>query len=581
MPRNFIQSKHSSNDLNIAVRQQNQLSYFTESKVQDDVQISYIKQWAERNYQGNDYFLNFVKSVFKTENFLLIYKYLRHPLPSARLVNDKIKTPLGRVFFSEDSFFKYEINGELVKMPKSLDSKEFNSQMFNALLFRHNDICVIDLKDINSPYKSIISIENVIAIDSYNSVIKKIAYSAEVKVDGENKKGVLYIDDSSYQFFEKSENGELSEKPTLNVPHDLGRCPADYISLEPFSSESDIVRKSIFSYVREELEEFVFLKTMQRMVEPNGAIPIVTQLDTGVVNENKDGVGQDGEPMSLEQLKNQSPEVKGGVDSPDSSMQTGTRVKVPMVLKEDGSVDMDVVTNYLNFFYIPTEALNYLNDRIKEVRASIISNVIGDYSEGSTPEGSKSDSEINKVTIVSRQDKLRDLSMQLSRIRTRSDYNFLGLQYGKENVSNEAFYGSDFFLDTQESIYKMIKTAPNPIEEKSLLIKSARNRNRFNEDNFTREYILYHLIPYGNVDSFNSAVNQKMIGEITFQYQTRFNYWITLFEARYGDILTFWTNNGGTEFEKVFLINSLILIIIRDNYEKSNLVEDLPRTGDS
>jgi len=581
VPRNFIQSKHSSNDLNIAVRQQNQLSYFTESKVQDDVQISYIKQWAERNYQGNDYFLNFVKSVFKTENFLLIYKYLRHPLPSARLVNDKIKTPLGRVFFSEDSFFKYEINGELVKMPKSLDSKEFNSQMFNALLFRHNDICVIDLKDINSPYKSIISIENVIAIDSYNSVIKKIAYSAEVKVDGENKKGVLYIDDSSYQFFEKSENGELSEKPTLNVPHDLGRCPADYISLEPFSSESDIVRKSIFSYVREELEEFVFLKTMQRMVEPNGAIPIVTQLDTGVVNENKDGVGQDGEPMSLEQLKNQSPEVKGGVDSPDSSMQTGTRVKVPMVLKEDGSVDMDVVTNYLNFFYIPTEALNYLNDRIKEVRASIISNVIGDYSEGSTPEGSKSDSEINKVTIVSRQDKLRDLSMQLSRIRTRSDYNFLGLQYGKENVSNEAFYGSDFFLDTQESIYKMIKTAPNPIEEKSLLIKSARNRNRFNEDNFTREYILYHLIPYGNVDSFNSAVNQKMIGEITFQYQTRFNYWITLFEARYGDILTFWTNNGGTEFEKVFLINSLILIIIRDNYEKSNLVEDLPRTGDS
>jgi len=581
VPRNFIQSKHSSNDLNIAVRQQNQLSYFTESKVQDDVQISYIKQWAERNYQGNDYFLNFVKSVFKTENFLLIYKYLRHPLPSARLVNDKIKTPLGRVFFSEDSFFKYEINGELVKIPKSLDSKEFNSQMFNALLFRHNDICVIDLKDINSPYKSIISIENVIAIDSYNSVIKKIAYSAEVKVDGENKKGVLYIDDSSYQFFEKSENGELSEKPTLNVPHDLGRCPADYISLEPFSSESDIVRKSIFSYVREELEEFVFLKTMQKMVEPNGAIPIVTQLDTGVVNENKDGVGQDGEPMSLEQLKNQSPEVKGGVDSPDSSMQTGTRVKVPMVLKEDGSVDMDVVTNYLNFFYIPTEALNYLNDRIKEVRASIISNVIGDYSEGSTPEGSKSDSEINKVTIVSRQDKLRDLSMQLSRIRTRSDYNFLGLQYGKENVSNEAFYGSDFFLDTQESIYKMIKTAPNPIEEKSLLIKSARNRNRFNEDNFTREYILYHLIPYGNVDSFNSAVNQKMIGEITFQYQTRFNYWITLFEARYGDILTFWTNNGGTEFEKVFLINSLILIIIRDNYEKSNLVEDLPRTGDS
>jgi len=580
VPRKFIQSKHNSNDLMIACRQQKQLSYFTESKVQEEVSSANIKQWAERKYQGNDYFLNFVKSVFKTENFLLIYKYLRHPLPSARLVNDKIKTPLGRVFFSEDSFFKYEVNGELVKNPKSLDVSEFDNQMFNALLFRHNDICVVDLKDINSPYKSIISIDNVISIDSNNSVINRIAYSAQIPHENELKKGVLYIDDVSYQFYEYNEQGLIEEIPTVEVPHDLGRCPADYISSESFS-ESDVIRKSIFSFTREELEEYVFLKTMQRMVEPNGAIPIVTQLDTGVVNENKDGVGEDGEPMSLQTLKNQSPEVKGNVDSQDSGMQTGTRVKVPLVLKEDGSVDMDVVTNYLNFFYIPTEALTYLNSRIKEVRASIISNVIGDYSEGSTPEGSKSDSEINKVTIVSRQDKLRDLSMQLSRLRTRSDYNFLALQFGKDNISNEAFYGSDFFLDTQKSIYDMIKVSPNPIETRSLLLKSARNRNRFNKDNFTREYILLHLLPYAIKEDFDIAVTQNQVGDITFQYQTRFNYWVGLFESLYGDIFSFWNLLSGTENEKVVLINNLIIIIIKDNYEKSSTPESLPRDEDS
>lgn len=580
MPRDFIQSKTNNNDLTIASRQQKQLSYFTESSVQEDVSLSYIKQWAERNYQGNDYFLNFVKSVFKTENFLLIYKYLRHPLPSARLINDKIKTPLGRVFFSEDSFFKYEINGELVKNPKFLDIKEFDNQMFNALLFRHNDICVVDLNDINSPYKSIISIDNVVAIDSSNSIISRVAYSAQIPFEDRILKGVLYIDDKNYLFYEKDENGEVAEKPTLSVPHDLGRCPADYISNESFS-ESDVIRKSIFSYVREELEEYVFLKTMQRMVEPNGAIPIVTQLDTGSTNENKDGEGAPGEPMSLQQIKNQTSEVKGGVDAQDGAMQTGSRVKVPVVVKEDGSVDMDVVTNYLNFFYIPTEALNYLNTRIKEVKASIISNVIGDYSEGSTPEGSKSDSEINKVTIVSRQDKLRDLSMQLSRLRTRSDYNFLGLKFGKDNVSNEAFYGSDFFLDTQRSIYDMIKESPNPIETKSLLIKSARNRNRFNEDNFTREFILYHLIPYAVKQDFDIAVAEKQVGDITFQYQTRFNYWIGLFESLYGDILTFWKSIEGTENEKVVLINNLITIIIRDNYEKSSTPESIQGSEDS
>ena len=580
MPINFIKGKFNSNDISIASRQQKQLSYFTESKVQGDVSQSYIETWAARKYQTDDYFLNFVKSVFKEENFLLIFKYLRYPLPSARLISDKIKTPLKRVFYSEDSFFKYEINGELVKHPDYLNIDEFNELIFNALLFRHNDILVVDLEDVNTPYKSLISIDNVVALDSYDSIISRIAYSAQAEVNGKMVKGILYIDSERYAFYEKDEQDEVKEVASLDIPHDLGRCPADYISLESFSG-SDVIRKSIFSYSREQLEEYVFLKTMQRMVDPNGAIPIVTQLDTGSTEENEDGKGVEGEPMSLSRVGNQQAEVRSNVDSKQGQMQTGSRVLVPITTKEDGSVDMDVVTNYFNFFYLPTEALQYLDQRIKDVHASIISNIIGDYSEGTTPEGSKSDSEINKVTIVSRQDKLRELSKQLSRIRTRSDYNFLALKYGKDRVINKAFYGSDFFLDTQKDIYDLLKISPNPIESKSLLLKSARNRNRFNQDNFTKEYILYNLIPYAVKEDFDVAVQQKQVGELTFQYQTRFNYWIALFESEYGDLLTFWKVLDGTENEKIVLINNLILIIIRDNYEKSNVVEDISRERDT
>lgn len=573
MPKDFIRSKSNSNDLFTACRQQKQLSYFTESIVQEDVTQSYINTWAESKYRTDDYFLNFVKTVFKQENFLLIYKYLRFPLPSARLINDKIKTPLRRVFHSEDPFFKYEINGELVKNPDNLDIDDFNEQMFNALLFRHNDILVTDLDDINSPYRNLISIDNVINIDSKDSIISRIAYSAKVKIDESYVHGVLYIDSLRYAFYEKDENGDIKDNPTLDVPHDLGRCPADYISSESWS-DSDIIRKSIFSYVREELEEYVFLKTMQRMVEPSGAIPTVTMLDVPIVS-NKDGEGENAlEPMSANQIGGQKADVRSTVDGGNSVMEAGNVIKVPLIRDEDGKVEMDVVTNYLNFFHIPTEQLDYLNQRIKEVRASIISNLLGDYSEGVTPQGSKSDLEAS-INIVSRQDKLRDLSYQLSRVRTRSDYNMLALQYGKENISNEAFYGSDFFLETQKSIYELIKSAPNPIEEKSLLIKSARNRNRFNQDNFTREYILYHLIPYGNKENFDIAVKEKQVGEITFQLQTRFNYWVGLFESLYGDILSFWKLIDGSENEKVVLINNLITIIIRDNYEKSSASESV------
>ena len=578
MPNEFIKSKFNANNLAIATRQQRQLSYFTESKVQEDITIDYITKYANRKYRGDDYFLNFLKTVFRTDVFLNVFKFFRHPVASARLVHDKIRIPLGRVFFSEDPYFKYEINGEMIKHPEGLDDNEFNTWIFNALLFRHNDIMIVDLKDVNTPFKSLVPIDNVIALDSERSIINRIAYSAQIVQEGKIIIGVVYIDAERYQFYEKDKDGTISDTPTLDIPHDLGRCPADYISDEAFS-ESDVIRKSIFSYVREEMEEYVFLKTLQRMVEPSIGIPTSVMLKAGVKNKNPDGADQDGtKPMSSRTIENQKAEQTSTVQGNKSFLQAGSLIKVDVskLRKEDGSIDMEVIKNYVNFFYAPVEATEYLNKRIKEIRVSIISNVVGDHSEGSVPEGSKSETEINSVTIVSKQDKLRDFSKQMSRIRTRSDYNWLSLKFGKENISNTAFYGSDFFLETQKDLYDLVKTAPNPIEQRSLLIKSARNRNRFNVDNFSRDKIFYHLIPYAANGDFDIAVEKEQIGEITFQYQTRFNYWIGLFEAEFGDILTFWNLLGDlSEAEKVKIINNLILTIIKDNYETSSLVKSV------
>ena len=578
MPNKFIEGKFNANNIATAQRQQRQLSYFTESKVQGDITTEYIEQWAKEKYRGDDYFLNFLKTVFRSDVFLNVFKYFRHPLPSARLVNDKIKIPLSRVFSSEDPYFKYEVNGEVITQPGGLDENEFNDWIFNALLFRHNDIMVVDLKDVNSPFKSLVSIENVIAMDSDRSIIERIAYSAQAIKDDEIIIGVLYIDTERYQFYKKDEDGLLETTPSIDIPHDLGRCPADYISNEAFS-ESDVIRKSIFSYVREEMEEYVFLKTLQRMVEPSIGIPTSVMLKAGIKNKNPDGKDQDGtEPMSARTIKGQTAEQTSTVQGNKSLLQAGSNIKVPLdkIRKEDGSLDMEVLKNYVNFFYAPVEATEYLNKRVQELKVSIISNVVGDHSEGSVPEGSKSPDEINSVTIVSKQDKLREFSKQMSRIRQRSDYNWLALKFGKENISNAAFYGSDFFLETQKDIYNLVKEAPNPIEQRSLLLKSARNRNRFNIDNFDRDKILYQLIPYATDRDFNLAVDKNQVGPVTFQYQTRFNYWISMFEAEVGDILTFWNMLGDkSEAEKVTIINNFILTITEENHEKSSLAKSV------
>ena len=71
MSKEFIESGYNKASLNDAAIQQEQLLYFTTSKLQDNrIDINYLQSWAERKYQTNDYFLNWVKTIFKTENFL-------------------------------------------------------------------------------------------------------------------------------------------------------------------------------------------------------------------------------------------------------------------------------------------------------------------------------------------------------------------------------------------------------------------------------------------------------------------------------------------------------------------------------
>lgn len=572
MSIDFVKSRVGNKHLTEACRQSKQLSYFTTSKVQDDITDEYLTAWAERKYKTDDDFINWVKTVFRTDNFLSFFKYFRQPVASSRLVNDVIKPQLSRVFFAEDSFFKYIIKGDEVEAPEELECEDFNDWIFNAILFRHNDIIVVDLEDINEPYREIISIENVVAIKSERSVIKKIAYRGHIEIELENGgekhiEGFIYMDDEAYIFYDTDYNA------IKTIPHDLGICPADYISNEAFSDD-DVVRKSIFSYVREEMEEYVFLKTLQRMTEPNGAIPIVTQLQTREKSNGADAKGStEKEPMAAREIGGQKSdqhhaEVTGGGSK--SLLQTGTVIKVPMIKRDDGSLDMEAVKSFINFFYIPVESLKYLNERIQEVKDSILKTVLGDMADQTNDR--KNELQV-KGGFVSAEDRIRSLSRQLSRVRKRTDYKMLGLKYGVDNISNDAFYGSDFFLESQDALYNLFKQSPNPIERKNILLRLSKNRNRFNPERSKREALTYELMPYSADLDFDKAVEKGAVDRITFQLQTRFNYWISLFEAEYGDLVYFWESTEGSQSEKILMMNNLLSGLIEADLAGKQLSE--------
>lgn len=558
MSKDFIKERIGARHLEVAKRQQKQLSHFTQSEVQGEITQQYLTAWAQRKYATNDYFLNWVKIAFRDANFLRFFKLLRYPLPSAKLINDEIKPQLKRVYYADDSYFRYVIKGKAVENPEELHNKDFENRLFNSVLFNHNDIIIHDLDGVNSPYREIVCIDNVVSCESFNGKIKRLAYSASIVLNGVTEYGFSYVDAERYVFY-KGENYEI----LIDEPHDLGICPASWISNEAFSTKNDIVRRSIFSYVRPELEEFTLLRTLLLMAEIAGAFPVTVKLKT----DSKPKDGQDvsklpNEPNTDNQMgSQQASRTNAGINSEDTVMQAGTLVETPLVKKQDGSIDMDVVQNFLKFYHFPVECLTYMNEKIEKVERSIIANALGDYQQNN--DSAKNADQV-KGSLDNKQDKLRSLSANLTWVRNQSDYMLLALKYGRDAVNVSLFYGSDFFLDNESELLDMIKLAPNTIIRKNLIDRLSKTKNRFNKERAERETLLNSLMPFTTDTEFGTALAQFLVTDVEKKLQLRFDYWVSMFEARYGDILIFYQNTDATSSERLIMINNLLTDLIKE-----------------
>ena len=573
MSKEFVKARINLASITKAANQQNELAYFITSKIENyKFSSEYLDSWAQIKYSADDCFLNWVKSLFKDENFIAFYKYLRFPLPSAKLIHDKIEPQLMRVFNSEDAAFRYDVTGkEESDFIQGLNPKQFNQDIFREFLYYHNSIYITDMDNevVNKPYGYYVDINNVVSIEVKNNKIIRIAYRASVNYEGKVIKGYVYIDKDQYQFIDNDYNEIISS------PHDLGYTPAHFIAPSNFDKDP-IIKESIFTYVREELEEFVFLKTLLKMTEPNGAIPITTILDVERELDTRDLVAQD-LPISANDIQSTATEdiLTKKTNKGESLLQAGTINKVPLeaIRNDDGSINMAAVTNYLNFFYIPVDILKYINEKIEALKISIISTVVGDHLE--SKEAAKNELQIEKSLSVL-ENTLFSLSETFNRIRKLRDTDYLNLMYGKDRVNNIFIhYGTDFFLDSQTKLFEDLEKAPNSLERKNIIVRINNNKYKNNIEALGRQKILYDLIPYVSDKDFDKAIETQIIDDVIKSYQLRFSYWISQFEALYGDIVNFYNNIESDNATKLTQINTLIIGLIPIQEKKQEIKQEI------
>lgn len=568
MSKEFIEAKINSKSLSEAVRQEDHLSYFINSKLQGTgLDAQYISNWADRKYQTNDYFLNWVKMIFKSENFLSFAKYMRFPLTSARIIKNRIEPQLHRVFMAEDSDFKYEV----ANTPKSdyigiLNPKKFNEEIFERLLYKHNSIIISDLDAVvpNMPIRYYVDIKNVVSIsESKTGDIDKIAYSGSITIDGETIYGYVYIDSEYYKFYNK-EKELIAEKP-----HDLGYTPADFINKKRFNFDF-VVRESLYTYIRQDIEEYAFLKILQKMLNTSGVFPVVTKIETQD-DESEGQRGSEGQPDASHIIGSQQSKVYSQNKTIGSGdLQPGTIHEVPLdALVEEGKVNTAIVEKFLNFHYLPVEILEYISKKIKELELQIESTIVGDFLEGN--ETAKNELQIEK-SLSALQNTLVSLSETLNVIRKKSDTNMLALRYGVERVT-EVFihYGTDFFLESQTKLYEDLAKAPNTLERKKIIKRINQNRHKNNIDQAFRTDLLYDLLPYISDKDFEVARVSNLVDPVNFEYQVRFNYWISKFESLYGDIVSFYRSLEADKAQRLELINNLIIQLITPELTINNI----------
>lgn len=87
----------------------------------------------------------------------------------------------------------------------------------------------------------------------------------------------------------------------------------------------------------------------------------------------------------------------------------------------------------------------------------------------------------------------------------------------------------------------------------------------FNKEKSKREVILYKLLPYCSDSDFQTAIENQKVDDTTFSYQTRFSYWIAMFESTFGNIVSFWESTKAPESERIISINNLIISLINSN----------------
>jgi len=528
-------------EIDEARKHQDHISFFIESNL------------SLSNSKGKSEFMQWLSKWMSKTNMKKLQKFLQFPLETAGIVQDDIIPQLQKVFEANNRHFSYVMNDvddtkEAISYLGEIEQEKFfREDVWNALLFQHNSVLVTDLIAENEPINSLVDIHNIEGIDvGKHDVVKWIIYRDKRRGFRIDENTVVfdlwyYYTAEFFSVYTKGKNGEFIL--LLHADHDLGKCPAQFISPKPITVSKHVVRKSIFSNQVRRFSLDTSLRMTWDYYTFHGALPITT-----LYKQNSNSCGTqfsadtkcDGGWLATQDRDNRitfqfsdssrTERVKCPVCNQSNPIQSGTVVKFPVPKFGPEEKPFDLNANFVKFPHGDVKASEWFKAYLEAIGTSIREDIVGTGKE----KGKMSAQNELQVTksFTSLENTLTHLSLILSNVRHEADEQILLLKFGPGTVNNlSTDYGSKFYLQNEQELVSDRDKAINPIERLETSHRIIDVRFRSNLSQRERERLLLELLPYNGLTDASVRTDKAIIDPIDYELRMNFNMYVSEFEG--------------------------------------------------
>lgn len=501
--------------------------------------------------KGSEYvgsFLSWVKGMLPADKYAAFLQFFTFPVYTVDLV-EEIYHALEKVFEGRDVLERFEFSSP----EASADWDEFRAKMgdvwrndaWQAMQFMINSILVADLPSeqngsLPTPYLYWLDIGKVIDFALVDEVqFEYIIFEVE-------KNKIAVFDDQWYRVFLLNDQKEIAETLVEN-PHDLGYCPARFYWTTFTKPSEKWLKKGPISNQLGNLDWLLYFAVSKRYLDSYAAYPAMWGFADDCSYEGT--TGRDNQPVECDGGKLRT--LDGDwlwqgeylMDCPKCAksklMGAGTYIAVD---PPDISNDKADLREPIGIVPIDRASLDYNVDEVTRLEHDIFARTVGYDQE---PQNNQAINEKQvQSQFESRKTVLRSIAKNLEAAKEWSLKTLALLRYGQRFNSCSISLGTEFFLDSPESLLDQYHEAKERQADSAVLDQLQdqylESKYRHNPVELKRQRLLKHLEPFRHLTREEAQALAE--GQPDYYLKANFSSLILRFEREQASILDFGAN---------------------------------------